>query len=267
LAATGAAAALSAFAVDRAGARLVAHVDSRNASAGITCAEGGGSLTRARLGDVFRLPREPAVQINRCTWLDLDFSRMGRYEVFDVLMRFDNYAQADSRFAAIAMIRPVGPDLQGGVCGFQGNKEVLFVRVFIHSGQGQMRDHWKIQLRGGASPWSRDQKGNRSTIDLGRVVEGAPVHLKLDLFFHYRHGAATVWKNGVRVYRDRDRALGFHYNCDYRSSNADTTPNSNARDLSRSFLRMQHGIYRDSTPAWTLTSTGFRFTCSQRTPC
>jgi hypothetical protein len=30
---------------------------------------------------------------------------------------------------------------------------------------------------------------------------------------------------------------------------------------------MQHGIYRDTTPAWTLTSTGFRFYCSQTTPC
>jgi hypothetical protein len=32
-------------------------------------------------------------------------------------------------------------------------------------------------------------------------------------------------------------------------------------------LRMQHGIYRDAEPAWTLTSTGFRFYCSRRTPC
>jgi hypothetical protein len=257
--------AFAAVAVGSAGARVVRHVDSRNASAGITCSEGGGSLTRGGLGDVFKLPRQPATQINRCTWLDLDFSRMRRYEVFRVAMRFTTYAQADSRFAAIAMIRPVGPDLEGGVCGFRGNKETLFVRVFIHS--GPRPDRWMIQLRGGASPWSRDQRKNLSTIGLGRVVEGVPLRLKLALHFDYRHGGATIWRNGTRVYRDRDRPLGFHYNCDYRSSNRDTTLNTNARDLSRSFLRMQHGIYRNSTAAWTLTSTGFLFSCSRTTPC
>jgi hypothetical protein len=247
------------------GPKVIKRVDSRNASAGVNCDEGGGSLRRGDLGDVFFLPRQPTMRTTRCTWLDNDFSRMGRYEVYDVVLRFDLYAQSDAEHAAIAMIRPVGTDLEGDVCGLTGNKEILFVRVYID--WDETPDHWKLQLRGGASPWARDQNKNLSTVDLGPVVQGVSIDLTFDLFFDYAHGAATVWKDGERVYANRDRPLGFHYNCDYRSSNADTTSNQRARDLSHSYLHMQHGIYRHATPAWRLTSSGFRFYCSQRTPC
>jgi hypothetical protein len=247
------------------GPEVIKRVDSRNASDGINCSEGGGVAKRGGLGDVFISPRQPRVRTNRCTWLDADFSRMGRHETYDVVMRFDRYAESDSPHAAVALIRPVGRDLEGGVCGFAGNRQNIAVRVYIDS--RSTPDHWKVQLRGGPSPWRRDQGEYLSTIDLGPVVEGTAIRLKFDLFFDAAHGAATIWKDDVRVYDDRDRPLGFNYNCDYRSSNADDSVNRDARDLSRAILHMQHGLYRSSTPRWILTSSGFRFYCSQRTRC
>jgi hypothetical protein len=244
-------------------AGVIKHVDSRNASDGLDCSE--GSVRRGELGDIFSVPHEPTAGANRCTWVDMDFSKMRRYEVYNLVLRFDRYTQVTSKRVAVALLRPIGMDLAGNVCGSAGNREIIFVRLFIDT--RKTPDRWKLTLRGGASPWARDQQRNVSTIGLGRVVEGRALHLRFNLHFHYRHGAATIWRGGVRVYRDRDRPLGFHYNCAYRTSNADGTPNTNARDLSRSFLRMQHGIYRDATAAWTMTSTGFRFYCSQRTPC
>jgi hypothetical protein len=243
---------------------VIKHVDSRNASDGVDCSD-GGSWRRGGLGDVFFEPHRPTPAAQRCTWVDMDFSRMRRYEVFGLALRFAQYAQVSSQRAAVALMRPIGLDLAGGVCGRPGNREIIFVRVFIDTRRAP--DRWKVQLRGGASPWARDQRRNVSTIGLGRVVEGRTLHLRFSLHFQYRNGGATIWRNGARVYNNRNRPLGFHYNCAYRTSNADTTPNTNARDLSQAFLRMQHGIYRDATPAWTLTSTGFRFYCSQRTAC
>jgi hypothetical protein len=244
---------------------IIRQVDSQTASEGIDCTEGGGTLVRGGLGDEFIIPKQPRVQTSRCTWLDNIFSRMGRHEVFDVVLRFDRYAQADAAHAAVALIRPVGSDLEGDVCGQEGNGEVILVRVYVDWETTPNR--WGVQLRGGESPWAQDQEQNLATVDLGPVQQGVPIDLRFDLFFDYRHGAATVWENGARVYDDRDRPLGFHFNCAYRRSNNDASVNTSARDLSHSVLRMQHGIYRNTTPAWTLTSTGFRFYCSQTQAC
>jgi hypothetical protein len=240
-------------------------IDSMTASEGVNCAPSAGSLARGELGDVFLAHRQPRVETTRCTWLDEHFSRMRRHELFDVTLRFDQYQQADAEHAAVMMIRPVGTDLEGDVCGLTGNREILFVRLYVD--WEDEPDHWKVQLRGGESPWAQDQLRNVATIDLGPVVEGRTIDVTFGLFFDYKHGAATIWKDGDEVYDSPDRPLGFHFNCEYRSSNADATPNTGARDLSHSYLHMQFGIYRAATPEWQLTSSGVRVYCAQEMPC
>jgi hypothetical protein len=237
-------------------------LDSRTAS-DISCFEGGGAVGRGELGDTFLIPQQPVVQTSRCTWVDDTFSKMGRYEIFDVEMRWDQFTEGDSSHAGVIYLRPTDPSLASG-CDGGGNNENILVRVYVDWAESP--DHWKLQIRGGDSPWPIDQNANLTTVDLGPVVEGVRLDLKFALFFDYAHGAATVWKDGIQVYSSQDRPLGFHYNCTYRSS-ATAAPNADATDDSAEDLRMQHGIYRNTTPAWMLESTGFRFYCSQTVPC
>jgi hypothetical protein len=86
------------------------------------------------------------------------------------------------------------------------------------------------------------------------VVVGRTLRLKFDLITDYLHGAASVWKDGKLVYKNRDRPLGFHYDCDRTT------------DLSNFRLQMQHGVYRSGGGAENLTSSGFRFRLSRRVP-
>jgi hypothetical protein len=86
---------------------------------------------------------------------------------------------------------------------------------------------------------------------MGPVVQGQTVNFKFDIVSDYQHGAATVWKNGAVVYDNRDRPLGFHYDCDRTT------------DISNFDLRMQHGVYRGWSGALALTSSGFGFLVSE----
>jgi hypothetical protein len=237
-------------------------LDSRSAS-DISCLEGDGSVSRGGLGDIFFIPEQPAVQTSRCTWHDYRFSHMGRYEVFDLDMRWDLYAQADSSHAGLVYVRPTGENLSSG-CDGGGNMENIILRVYIDWTASP--DRWMVDLRGGESPWPVDQNASVSRVPLGPAVEGEVLSLKFKAFFDYSHGAMTIWRNGVEVYTNLDRPLGFHYDCTYRGS-ADGAPNAGATDVSDENLRVQHGIYRNTSPAWRLASSGFRFFCSQTTPC
>jgi hypothetical protein len=241
---------------------VIKLLDSSNAS-DVFCTDGGGELTRGGLGDIFFIPQQLSVQTSRCTWHAYTFSKMGRYEVFDITMQWDNYAAADSSHAGIIYLRPTDPSLSSG-CDQSGNSENMLIRVYVDWNETPNR--WKAEFRGGESPWPVDQDVNVTTVDLGPVVEGVTINLKFAAFFDYAHGAVTLWKDGTEMYSDSDRPLGFHYNCTYRSS-ATAEPNPSATDDSRQDLRMQHGIYRNTTPAWKLESSGFRFYCSQTTPC
>jgi hypothetical protein len=163
----------------------------------------------------------------------------------------------------VIYVRPIGPDLASG-CDGGGNADNIVVRVYVDWTADP--DRWMVDLRGGVSPWPVDQDPFVAQVPLGPVTAGDILNLKFDLFFDDAHGSATIWKDGVPVYQNTDRPLGFHYDCTYRTS-AGGTPQADATDVSTSPMRMQHGIYRNATPAWQLTSSGFRFYCSQTTPC
>jgi hypothetical protein len=237
-------------------------LDSTNAT-DISCFEGNGSMARGGLGDTFYIPEQPSVQTSRCTWVNTAFSQMERHESFDIDLRWDQYAQADSSHAGIIYIRPNDPNLASG-CDGGGNRDNIIVRLYVEWAADP--DQWMVDLRGGESPWPIDEDPHTVTVPLGPVVQGEVVNFKFDLFFDDAHGAVAIWRNGARVFEELDRPLGFHYNCSYRTS-ATGSPEPGATDISNYRLRVQHGIYRNTTPAWQLTSSGFHFYCSQTSPC
>ena len=198
------------------------------------------TLARSGLGDTFTMLSAST----RCTWTNSHFSHMGRHEVFDVSMRFDARPSAATDWENEINLRPSGA-FGNADCADGGNHEVMLLRLWVDSG-----DEWKLDVRGGTSLNLSDQVV--STVDLGPIVVGQTLNLKFDIVSDYLHGAASVWKNGALVYANRDRPLGFHYDCD------------RATDLSNFDLRMQHGVYRGWTSApLTFTSSGFRFLVSE----
>jgi hypothetical protein len=172
---------------------------------------------------------------------------MGRHEVFAVKLRFGDRPTQHSEWENEILLRPEG-DFGNADCSDGGNSKVMLLRLWIDNRRSG--PVWRLDLRGGESLNVSDQVVKR--VKLGPVVVGQTLRLKFDIVTDYLHGAATVWKNGKVVYRNRDRPLGFHYDCD-RST-----------DLSDFTLRMQHGVYRDEGGPVTLTSSGFRFFLSKR---
>ena len=199
------------------------------------------TLARSGLGDVFTLL--PAS--TRCTWTNQYFSHMHRHEVFEVSQRFDLYSHVTDWTNNI-LIRPYG-NFGNANCNSGGNSQVMLVTVRIKSD-----DHYWLELRGGPSLQPADQSPYYTQIDMGPVVQGRTDTFRFDIVTDYEHGAATVWHNGVVVYDNRDRPLGFHYDCD------------GTTDLSNFDLRMQHGIYRGWTTApLILDTSGFGFLVSE----
>jgi hypothetical protein len=199
-----------------------------------------------------------AIQSNstRCTWTNQHFSHMGRHEVFDVAERFDSHGNNTS-WENNVLIRPYG-SFGNANCSSGGNSEVMLVTIRVVSAPDGF-DHWKLELRGGPSLQPIDQNPyyygspvDNTANDLGRVVDGQTISFKFDIVADYLHGAATVWRDGQVVYDNRDRPLGFHYDC------------NGVTDLSGFPLRMQHGVYRGWSGAMQFTSSGFRFLVSER---
>lgn len=200
------------------------------------------TLTRAGLGDTFTLESDST----RCTWTNSSFSHMGRHEIFVVKLRFDNRPLQHVEWENEMMLRPDG-DFGNEDCSSGGNHEVLLLRLWV--GRRHSRDVWRLDIRGGKSINLSDQVVKR--LKLGPVVVGKTLTLKFDIIADYLHGAASVWQNGKLIYANRDRPLGFHYDCDRTT------------DISNFQLRMQHGVYRDGGGPVTLTSSGFRFLLSR----
>jgi hypothetical protein len=200
------------------------------------------TLTHSRLGDRFALGSDST----RCTWTNSSFSHMGRHEIFVVKLRFDNRPPQRVEWENEMMLRPDG-DFGNEDCSSGGNHEVLVLRLWV--GRRHHRDVWRLDIRGGKSINLSDQVVTR--LKLGPVVVGKTLTLKFDIIADYLHGAASVWQNGKLIYANRDRPLGFHYDCDRTT------------DISNFPLRMQHGVYREGGGPATLTSSGFRFLLSR----
>jgi chitodextrinase len=198
------------------------------------------TLARTELGDTFTIL--PAS--TRCTWTNSHFSHMHRHEVFGISERFDLYSHVTDWTHNI-MIRPTG-NFGNANCSSGGNAQVILVTVRIKDD-----DHYWLELRGGPSLQPADQDPYYTAVDMGPVVQGRTDTFKFDIVTDYQHGAATVWHNGVVVYNNRDRPLGFHYDCDRTT------------DISNFDLRMQHGVYRGWSGPMTLTSSGFGFLVSE----
>jgi hypothetical protein len=225
--------------------RYVKTLDSRNADPGGLSEESNAcTLTRSELGDTFTLQSSST----RCTWTNSHFSHMGRHDVFDVKMRFDSRPTQSTDWESEINLRPDGPRFGNENCSSDGNAKVMLLRLWVD--RRPSPDVWKLDIRGGESLNLSDQVVTR--LKLGPVVARRTLSLRFDIVADYRHGAASVWKNGVRVYANRDRPLGFHYDCDRRT------------DISNYALRMQHGVYRGGDGLATLSSSGFRFLVSKR---
>jgi hypothetical protein len=218
-------------------------LDSTNAHpVGLSEESNNCTLTRSGLGDTFTLQSNST----RCTWTNSAFSHMGRHEVFDVEMRFDYRPTEGTAWENELNLRPYGA-FGNHDCADGGNHEVMLLRLWVD--RRPSPDVWKLDIRGGESLNLSHQAVTR--LKLGPVVVGRTLMLKFDIVTAYRHGAASVWKNGVLIYANRDRPLGFHYDCDRRT------------DISNFALRMQHGVYRGGGGLATLSSSGFRFRISQ----
>jgi chitodextrinase len=198
------------------------------------------TVARTELGDTFNI----LAASDRCTWTNQNFSHMHRHEVFEVSERFDLYSHATDWTNNI-LIRPSG-NFGNANCSSGGNSQVMLVTVRIRDD-----DHYWLELRGGPSLQPADQDPYYTSVDMGPVVQGQTVTFKFDIVSDYQHGAATVWKNGQVVYNNRDRPLGFQYDCDRTT------------DISNFDLRMQHGIYRGWYGPVVLTSSGFGFLVSE----
>jgi hypothetical protein len=173
---------------------------------------------------------------------------MGRHEVFDVKLRFGSRPTQSNDWESEIDLRPDGDPFGNENCSSDGNAEVMLLRLWVY--RRPSPDVWELDIRGGESLNLSDQVVKR--LRLGPVTASRRLDLKFDIVTDYLHGAATVWKNGVRVYSNRDRPLGFHYDCDRTT------------DISDYALRMQHGVYRGGDGPVTLTSSGFRFRLSRR---
>jgi hypothetical protein len=226
--------------------RYVKTLDSRNADDGGGLSEESDNctLTRSELRDTFALQSSST----RCTWTNAHFSHMGRHEVFDVEMRFDSRPTQSTDWENEILLRPDGSRFGNENCSSGGNAQVMLLRLWVD--RRPSPDVWRLDLRGGKSLNLSDQVVTR--LRLGPVLAGRTLKLGFDIVADYLHGAASVWKNGVRVYRNRDRPLGFHYDCD------------GTTDISNFALRMQHGVYRGGGGLATLSSSGFRFRLSRR---
>ena len=172
---------------------------------------------------------------------------MGRHEVFDTEMRFDVRPTEGTDWEQEIMVRPYGSTFGNVNCSSGGNAETMLLRLWID--RAPSPDVWKLDIRGGESINLSDQVVTR--LNLGPVVVGQTLKLSFDLIARHVHGAASVWKNGVLVYENRDRPLGFHYDC------------NRTTDISGYALRMQEGVYRGGGGVATLTSSGFRFRVSE----
>jgi hypothetical protein len=225
--------------------RYVKTLNSRNADdgGGLSDESNNCTLTRSGLGDTFTLQSDST----RCTWTNSSFSHMGRHEIFSVKLRFDNRPPQRVEWENDINLRPEG-DFGNEDCASGGNHEVLLLRLWV--GRRDSRDVWRLDIRGGRSLNLSDQVVKR--LKLGPVVVGKTLALKFDIIADYLHGAASVWQNGKLIYANRDRPLGFHYDCDRTT------------DISNFPLRMQHGVYREGGGPVTLTSSGFRFLLSKR---
>lgn len=209
------------------------------------------TLTHDGLGDTFHI--QPGS--DRCTWTNQHFSHMHRHIVFEGSERFDTLLDNPSSWEDNWLSRPVG-NFGAADCSDGGNHEIMLWTVRIKSIPGGA-DHWFVEFRGGTSLNLSDQYqdpaypgpiADGTSIDLGPVVQGQTVTYKLDAVTDYQHGAATFWWNGVQVYNNRDRPLGFHYDC------------NRTTDISNFDLRMQAGVYRGWTAGpMQLTMSGFGF--------
>jgi hypothetical protein len=222
----------------------VKTLNSRNARPiGLSDESNNCTLTHSGLGDMFTLESDST----RCTWTNSSFSHMGRHEIFVVKLRFDNRPPQHVEWENEISLRPSG-DFGNEDCASGGNHEVMLLRLFVD--RRHSRDVWRLDIRGGRSLNLSDQVVKR--LKLGPIVVGKTLTLKFDIIAHYLHGAASVWQNGKVIYANRDRPLGFHYDCDRRT------------DISNFPLRMQHGVYREGGGPTTLTSSGFRFLLTKR---
>lgn len=213
------------------------------------------TLSHDGLGDTLHIQAGS----DRCTWTNQHFSHMHRHEVFETSERFDARLDNPSSWENNILSRPVG-NFGNADCADGGNHEIMLWTVRIKSIAGGA-DHYFVELRGGTSLNLADQYQDPSypgpiadgtSIDAGSVVQGQTEMFKFDVVSDYQHGAATVWHNGVMVYNNRDRPLGFHYDC------------NRTTDISNFDLRMQYGIYRGWTAGpMTLTSSGFGFLVSE----
>jgi chitodextrinase len=225
------------------GGSYIKTLDSRDAyPVGLSDESNNCTLARSGLGDTFALQSSST----RCTWTNSQFSHMGRHEVFDVAMRFDARLSEATDWENEILLRPTG-SFGNANCSSGGNAEVMLLRLWVDHHPSP--DVWKLDLRGGPTLWPEDQ--TVTSLDLGPVVVGQTLNLKFDIVANYQHGAASVWKNGTMIYNNRDRPLGFHYDCDRRT------------DISNFPLRMQHGVYRGGGGLATLSSSGFRFLVSE----
>lgn len=221
----------------------IKRLNSKNARpVGLSDESNNCTLTHSEFGDTFTL--QPSS--TRCTWTNSGFSHMGRHEIFSVKLRFDNRPPQQVEWENEINLRPSG-DFGNEDCADGGNHEVMLLRLFV--ARSHSRDVWRLDIRGGESLNLSDQVVKR--LKLGPIVVGKTLTLKFDIVSDYLHGAATVWKDGKRIYKNRDRPLGFHYDCDRTT------------DISDFALRMQHGIYREGGGPATLTSSGFRFLLSR----
>ena len=123
----------------------------------------------------------------------------------------------------------------------------MLLRLWV---DGHSSPEWHLDIRGGESLNLSDQVV--TSLDLGPVGVGQTLRLKLDIVSDYQHGAASVWKDDTLLYANRNRPLGFHYDC------------NRTTDISDFDLRMQHGVYR----GWLggpliFTSSGFGFLVSE----
>jgi hypothetical protein len=237
----------------------VKTLDSSNAhpTPGLGSASNHCTLSRSGLGDTFSLQSRST----RCTWTNSQFSHMGRHEVFDVELRFDSRPTEGTDWENEITIRPSGlPPVWGNAnCagdGAGGNAYVMLLNLYVNKNTSP--DRWQLDIRGGKSPHLKDTMGpGRGTsippLVLGPVVQGQTLKLKFDIIEDYQRGAATVWVNDnpTPIYNNRDRPLGWHYDCDYTT------------DLSNFDIQVQHGVYRGGGGVATLSSSGFRFLTSE----
>ena len=139
-------------------------------------------------------------------------------------MRFDSRPTGAGDWENEFTFRPTGfPPVFGNEnCagdGATGNAYVRLLNLYVNYRTSPNR--WQLDIRGGETPYLRDTMGpGRGTsiapLDLGPVVVGETLKLKFDVVFDYQYGAATVWENDnpTPIYNNRDRPLGWHYDCD-----------------------------------------------------